>query len=147
MIRSPRIRSRESRASAEQEFWSSISEEVCELWSGRGVVRLTDKADDMKLLIILHPASSNPNAIESKSRYHYVLTAYEAYKRDIIALQPSPRPRINDEITKEIILGVSNITVNIRGNILNANELRFWAFFDVLLQSSTLAFPAVANYH
>ena len=50
MIRLCGIRSRESRASAEQEFLSSTSEEVCELWNDRGVVRVTDKTNDVKLL-------------------------------------------------------------------------------------------------
>lgn len=148
MIHSPTIRSRESRASAEQEFLSSTSEEVCELWSGRGVVRLTDKTNDMQFLVILHPASSNPYIIEPTFRYDKVWTAHAAYCRDILHIRPSPRSRtVTGEIIEEIILGVPNITVNIRGNILNANELRFWAFFGVLLQSSTLTFPAVATYH
>ena len=49
-----RTRGRETRATAEQEFLSSTSEEVCELWSGRGVVRVADKTEiNMKDLFVM----------------------------------------------------------------------------------------------
>lgn len=109
-------------------------------------MRVTDQAADIKLLVILHSASRNPNATESSSEYNTVLYASEAYEQRVLEIWRGHLER-SDKMIKEIVLGIPNITMNVRGSILNSTELRSWAVVGILLQSLTLTMPAIATYH
>jgi hypothetical protein len=45
-------RARENRSSAELEFMSSTSHEVCELWNGEGIIRTTGKGDVKQIVYL-----------------------------------------------------------------------------------------------
>ena len=52
-------RARENRATAELELMSSTSDEVCELWNGKGIVR-TMGAPEIKQIIYLEGCTCEP---------------------------------------------------------------------------------------
>lgn len=140
MVHSHGIRSRESRASAEQEFLSSTSEEVCELWSGREVVRLMDKPTHIKYLVIRGSSHREMQLVD-------FLDAHQAYQEGLLIIQPKPPQDMSEDMLKKILLQTPNIALNVRGTILNAKELWFWALVSVLLQFFSLTFSALATYH
>ncbi|ERF75710.1 hypothetical protein EPUS_01540 [Endocarpon pusillum Z07020] len=90
-------RSRDSRASAEQEFLSSTSEEVCELWSGREVVRLIDKPNHIKYLVV------GGGSLPAVERVQF-LDAHKAYQQGLLIIQPKPPQYMSEEMLKKILL-------------------------------------------
>ncbi|KAG8533606.1 uncharacterized protein KY384_001346 [Bacidia gigantensis] len=135
-------RSREARVTAEQEFLSSTSDEVCELWSGRGVVRVTDKPTDMKDLVILRSTELSP-----RERLHSgIIDINEAWKKKLFEVNSQPASKVNDLDVAKIALQAPCIALNVGGTIIDPKELWFWALIGVLLQSLVLIFPALATY-
>lgn len=138
---------------------SSTSEDVCELWSGREIVRELGNAEGMKDIIILgKPIEINHSAQQYgryRRRYSDQRENHATQVLDIktaVSHEVLPRPHSGGTpLTDEEILNISNGSPNIALNVLNStasvNELRIWAVIGTMLQLSALAFPAVSTYH
>ncbi|KAF1983030.1 hypothetical protein K402DRAFT_466280 [Aulographum hederae CBS 113979] len=188
-------RARESRAIVEQEFLSSTSQETCELWSGREIVRVSGKPSDhgIKNVFVLSTdtaklplsnasdsharrflkqirssdVSGLPGPEESASSLHYrglkeIETAQWDYGllcavypdtplHEIVKLLNTDllliKPDVDTQAKKDMALDAPNLTLNVQGTIRTPEELYFWALVGVVLQSSTVAFPAIVQYH
>ena len=144
MLCSHSIRSREARATAEQEFLSSTSEEVSEFWSGRGIVRVADKPKHvMKDLLVVE---SGIASTDTRKPNLEVLDIAEAYNNEGSPLDHHWRDhrRAESEIKH---LKAPCITLNVHGTILGSKEIWFWAIIGIILQLFAIAFPALATYH
>ena len=138
---------------------SSTSEETCELWSGREIVRLSGKPDEhgLKDLVITH--SSVVDA--GKTVYTGTRDLSQACEDEILSLEAPPGKRKADdemamplneedyrrEKIKELASEAPNLALSVPATILGPKELWFWAIIGILLQSFTLLFPALATYY
>ncbi|KAI9658258.1 MAG: hypothetical protein M1821_002391 [Bathelium mastoideum] len=117
-------RARESRVTAEQEFLSSTSVEVCELWSGSEIVRVAGKPsehNDMKDLVILQS-----NKSQSGTAFEGVTDVAGASASGLLDVQPKPifqRYGSTIEEIKKIALEAPNLALNVPGVIINPKEL------------------------
>jgi hypothetical protein len=66
-------RARENRAVAEAELMSSTSDEVCELWNGRQVVRIMGSAP-IREFICLQPCASEKPTLQGSDKFDPVVT-------------------------------------------------------------------------
>ncbi|KAH7084761.1 hypothetical protein BKA63DRAFT_2219 [Paraphoma chrysanthemicola] len=143
-------RARESKANAEREILSSTSEDVCELWSGREVVRELGNPEGMKDLILLEESvhinvignrnHRQPGALTEPTRVLDISTAVTAH----ILSKPDALP---EEEVPAISNGAPNIALNVRSSTASSKELVVWAMIATLLQTSALVFPAITTYH
>jgi hypothetical protein len=131
-----RYRARESQSTAEQELLSSTSPDVCELWSGKEVVRLIGSPAGMKNLIIAK--------VNGKTEVFDLASAFD--KR----LLHSPHLDEDDPNSMRIVDELSNAAPNLALNVKNATaplwELWFWAAVGVVLQTAALIFPGMLTY-
>jgi hypothetical protein len=140
-------RARESRANAEKEILSSTSEDVCELWSGREIVRELGNPEGMKDIILLRET----NGLLSHSSISTSSTFVGTLIFDIngaIAEYILQRPEsLTKEEISDISNGAPNIALNVRNSTVSKRELLAWTVFGTILQISALAFPAVSTYY
>lgn len=105
------LRAREGRVEAEKEFLSSTSDEVCELWSGREVVRMAGRNNDMKDLCVLRRGA--PPWDTSHGQFDpslpEVINASDAIDQKVLEIQPALSTGEIENITK-ISAQSSNIT-------------------------------------
>ena len=131
-----RHRARESQSTAEQELLSSTSPDVCELWSGKEVVRLIGSPAGMKNLIIAR--------VDGKTKVFDLASAFD--KR----LIQSPHLYRGDPNSMRMVHELSDAAPNLALNVKNATapiwELWLWAAVGVVLQTAALVFPGMLTY-
>lgn len=146
-------RAREARVSAEQEFLSSTSDEVCEFWNGREIVRgpATVKDKTLKYLFIIKDTGR-------------ILDAAKACQSGTLAIPKSLHDtlRINTrsaadyrglgvyawaELVNKFALEPPNLTLNLEGVILSPLEPWSFAVMGIILQVGSLTFAAYATYY
>ena len=140
--RPEQYRARESAVLAEQEFLSSTSEEVCELWSGREIVRVTGKrseTNNMKTFVVAKFVSSHPDNAFS------LLTADLAYgPNDLFQeIYSMERP-----VAQDLASDAPSLTLNVEGVLLDGKSL--WlliSFIAIPTQLVILLLPALATYY
>jgi hypothetical protein len=150
-----RTRARESRANAEREILSSTSDDVCELWSGREIVRELGSPGDMKDLILLakarpvqadhHLGGSMPASgfAYPSSKSIRVFDINTAVNYGILKAPPT----LASEEIPDISNGSPNIALNVHNSTASPRELWAWAILGAVLQIGALIFPAVSTYH
>jgi hypothetical protein len=141
-------RARESRANAEKEILSSTSEDVCELWNGREIVRELGNPEGMKDIILLEKEtdfliSSSRSSTSSSFVGTRIFDINGAIAECILR---EPKLLTQAEIS-DISNGAPNIALNVRNSTVSKRELLAWAVFGTMLQLSALAFPAVSTYY
>ncbi|KAH7094410.1 hypothetical protein FB567DRAFT_585784 [Paraphoma chrysanthemicola] len=138
-------RARESKANAEKEILSSTSEDVCELWSGREVVRELGNPEGMKELVLLEESVQFDLGLTEPSLTEptRVLDISAAVTAGVLS-KPNALP---EEEVPAISNGAPNIALNVRNSTVSSTELTVWAFIATLLQLSALVFPAITTYH
>lgn len=127
---------------AEQEFLSSTSQEVCELWSGREIVRATGKPSDtknMKTLVVSAKLSSVPGTEVTSTTFYQLEDAVSVCEnRDLLGFTRA------DDFASD----APNLTLNVSGVLLNNKTLWYLAFLVALpIQIITLTIPALATYY
>ncbi|KAK2057113.1 hypothetical protein LY76DRAFT_617418 [Colletotrichum caudatum] len=113
-------RARENLAVAEAELMSSTSQEVCELWNGREIVRCMGSPSVTEFICLL-PRNGNASG---------------------------GTPEIVQEIviTRNLSLDAPNISVNAHRQT-SRGELRIVAAFGTILQLGVLVYSGFATYH
>ena len=145
-----RIRARESPALAEQEFLSSTSHEVCELWSGSEIIRLHDFVDQARVQYLFTVRSSRDflqqqavggreDAFE-KSPSVKIMSGPEARSAGLL----SARGGLSME--HELRMSPPCMALNVRGCIIGGRELWLWSAAAVTLQASAVAIAATITY-
>ncbi|KAK4178769.1 hypothetical protein QBC36DRAFT_96243 [Triangularia setosa] len=125
------IRARESRSTAEQELLSSTSADVCELWSGREIVRLIGNPQ-MKWLIL----------DKTDGKLHDLQSAYQTN-----VIQSDTKSRSDEsEFIPTLSDAAPNLALNVRHATASHKELWFWAVIGVVLQGTALVIPGFATY-
>jgi hypothetical protein len=131
------FRSRESRSNAESELLSSTSENVCELWSGREIVRALGNPEGMKELIVVDTSrakdTTNVRVLDLKQ------AVQEKYLRCDDEIEPEALEKLANE--------PPNITLNIKGSTASFKELWIWAIVGLFLQLFALLMPGLATYY
>ena len=141
-------RSREARATAEQEFLSSTSDEVCELWSGSGVVRVADKPEyRMKDLLIVEIERPKGDLQGSHEILPQVIDVLKGHSLGLLELTSSKVRDLHLQTLEKFGIEDPCIALNIQGAIITSREMRFWTIIGVIAQAFALAFPALATYH
>ncbi|KAL0936785.1 ankyrin repeat protein [Colletotrichum truncatum] len=130
-------RARESRSIAEQELLSSTSENVCELWSGRQVVRLIGDSGSMKAMLIAHDGE--------------VFDLKKAFNKRYIETDVGVMEAYLDETLKweleTIYNAAPNLALNVGSGTASSQELHAWASLGILLQLFGIAFPGITTYY
>lgn len=133
---------------AEQEFLSSTSPEVCELWSGREIVRATGKPSDtnnMKTLVVSVKLSSVPGTKVPSHSFSRLDDAASAYKDGNLFQNVTG---VADKIADEFASEAPNLTLNVPDVLLNEKTLWYLTFLVALpIQLITLTMPALATYY
>jgi hypothetical protein len=132
---------------AEVEVLSSTSEEVCELWSGSEIVRVTGRAEIKELVHEIGPKRSSlpgecelmsVGSAESSKRYRVVPLGGRHYKRD---------PTEHDGWLQRFAKGAPNLTLNTDRAIASAKERRICAAIGLVLQVGLFASWTLTTYH
>ncbi|KAF2199544.1 hypothetical protein GQ43DRAFT_112995 [Delitschia confertaspora ATCC 74209] len=129
-------RARESQATAEQELLSSTSSSVCELWSGKEIVRQLGQPDTKELIVVAY-----------EGKFVQVLDLEGAVRGGWLHENVGPDQRATLPELRTIDSQAPNIALNIEGSTATKNELWMWAGIGVLLQSVALVVPALATYY
>lgn len=129
--------SRESKATAEQELLSSTSDSVCELWSGKEIVRQLGQPK-MKEMVLFWDRGSRPKVYDLASAFREN-TVYDPNQPRL------PRGRDLADVDK-LSSQAPNIALNVEGSTSSKTELWIWVIVGVLLQSVALVFPALTTY-
>ena len=131
----------------EQEFLSSTSQEVCELWSGREIVRAigNPETNNMKTLVISVKPSSTPGTDVPTAVFASLEDAASAYKGgNLFQNFYSDTERPADEFASE----TPNLTLNVPDVLLNDKKLWRLTFILALpIQLFTLILPALVTYY
>jgi len=137
-------RARESQSTAEQKLLSSTSDDVCELWSGKEVVRLIGSPAGMKNLVVVGPKFGQTGA---GLRVLDIATAC----RDGLLQSPGLNNGDLDSISGTTLTELSEAAPNLALNVKNATakpfELWVCATIGVALQVAAIVFPGLATYH
>ena len=120
---------------------SSTSEETCELWSGREIVRLSGKSDDhgLKDLVITQFSVADSGTQERKTVFTGMLDLSQAWEMKILSLEAPPvKRKADDEMAmplneehyrreqiKELASEASNLALSVPATILGSKELKF----------------------
>ena len=132
---------------AEVEVLSSTSEEVCELWSGSEIVRVTGRAEIKELVHEIDPKRSSlpgecelmsVGSAESSKRYEVVPLGGGHYKRD---------PTEHDGWLQRFAKGAPNLTLNTDRAIASAEERRICAAIGLVLQVGLFACWTLTTYY
>ncbi|KAK0634196.1 hypothetical protein B0T14DRAFT_87254 [Immersiella caudata] len=130
-------RARESQSTAEQELLSSTSPDVCELWSGKEIVRMIGSPAGMKTLI----------TTKTEDGDIVVLDLAKAFSQGLLS---SHGLRAGDASTAKLLGELSEAAPNLALNVKNATattwELWLWASVGVILQATAMAVPGVSTY-
>ncbi|RYP46521.1 hypothetical protein DL768_007293 [Monosporascus sp. mg162] len=142
-------RARENLAVAEAELMSSTSKEVCELWNGRGVVRVMGQGPIREFIVLLPEGENSEISSETDSgigikKLDDVKEQYfQEYKEGGVQ---------KDLLTPEIVIvrntgaDAPNITLNTHDHV-GRMELRMVAVIGVMLQLGVLIYCGFATYH
>lgn len=137
-------RARESQSTAEQELLSSTSADVCELWSGKEVVRLIGSPAGMKNLVVVGKKGDRDGA---SLRVVDIATAC----RDNLLRSPGLGTRDLNSVSETTLNELSEAAPNLALNVKNATakpfELWVCATIGVALQGAAIVFPGLATYH
>jgi hypothetical protein len=125
-------RARESQATAEQELLSSTSASVCELWSGKEIVRQLGQPD-MKELVLINDQGS----VKVFDLKGVVEAGYFVEKNGTAS----------SEELGQLSMEAPNVALNINGSTSDKFDLCIWAGFGVVFQAIALVFPALVTYH
>jgi hypothetical protein len=119
-------RARESKATAEAELLSSTSDEVCEMWNGREIVRTYGTSKTEQLVVAYD---------HGKLRiFNYLEAARKGYLVEVGGQKE------NDE---NIWQRAPNLTLNAPAHHITKTEMRFWASFCLAVQVAMLVIPAL----
>jgi len=119
-------RARESRSDAEQELLSSTSDEVCEMWSDQGIVRVKGQTNALRTMVVTNRGHAWSLEMAHENKLVSLVTTGTATD-------------VNFEAAPNLALNVSNTEATPR-------ELWTWAAVGVALQAAAVMFPAVASY-
>ena len=123
---------------------------MCELWTGREVVRELGNPEGMKDLILLEkPIRMDTNSRRETRRSAYaqsvestqVLDIYSAYYNGVFT-----EKNIHSDKLISISSGAPNIALNIRNSTASPRELITFAIAGTLLQIGGLVFPAITTF-
>lgn len=123
----------------EKELLSSTSDEVCELWNGREIVRVDAKKPAGLIDLII--ADSHIEGFPTPVRRVWNIT--EAVHEDIFK---------TDHIHNlgnllSIQETASNLSLNVQGAVIAKWEMWLWTFGGLVAYLFTLAFPGLATYY
>lgn len=131
--------SRESKATAEQELLSLTSDSVCELWSGKEIVRQLGQPK-MKEMMLFWDSRSSPKVYDLARAFREHMV-YEP-NQSVGASQEEEALADVDKLSSQ----APNIALNVEGSTSSKTELWICVIVGVLLQSVALVFPALATY-
>ncbi|RYP67006.1 hypothetical protein DL770_008705 [Monosporascus sp. CRB-9-2] len=145
-------RARESQSTAEQELLSSTSSNVCELWSGREVVRVMGNLSKMKNLIIRDDGEvfdlksavvggvmvprSQPDEISK--RHGIGLTNNSMLNRDA--------PKFY-ALLATLSHTAPNLALNVKNSCASPQEMWSWAVVGASLQLIALVIPGLTTFY
>ena len=128
---------REAKVSAELELLSSTSADVCEMWTGKEIVRL---AGEPKTTEYIMDTTSGK-----------IMSLTHALSEGIYCRgtggDSSDFNGLNNLEAQDLRSGGPNLTLNIRGSISSSAELWGLFIFGLTMQSLVLAFSALVTYH
>lgn len=133
----PNDRSRESRVTVEKELLSSTSDEVCELWNGREIVRVdAKKPAGLPDLIVADFHTDGLSTLR-------LLNVRDAIKSDLIIGHHHHDPEELESINKT----ASSLSLNVQGTVIPKWEMWFWTIGGFVAYLFTLAFPGLATFY
>lgn len=123
----------------EKELFSSTSEEVCELWNGREIVRMdTKKPGGLTDLIVADFPSDGLATPETRILNIRGANEHEIFMND----------HKNDAANLDLItVTASNLSFNIQGTVIAKWEVWFWTLGGFVAYLFTLAFPGLATFY
>jgi len=101
----------------------------------------------MRTLLVLQSYDSVPQLGKPITDFVRVLDAAKACEEDPPVLYLDPLEESDLENVKKIASETPNLTLNVAGAIIKPRELWLYALLGILLQSVTLAIPALGTYH
>ncbi|KAF1998489.1 hypothetical protein P154DRAFT_247937 [Amniculicola lignicola CBS 123094] len=144
-------RARESPATVEQELLSSTSDNVCELWNGREVVRQIGRCNS-KEFIIYHDKEKGLQVgdLEESVERGWLVEVSKTWA--FFHKYSSTRRKLSSEHMfphnyKQHLIGAPNIALNIHGASPRRMELWAWVTMGVVLQTSACVLPGLGTYY
>ncbi|RYP78372.1 hypothetical protein DL771_000557 [Monosporascus sp. 5C6A] len=155
-------RARENLAAAEAELMSSTSNEVCELWNGRGVVRVMGRGPIREFIVLLPEGGNSDMGSETdpeveikklddvKERYFQEHSCKQKRAQDGSIAEKGDLQ--TDHLAPEIVVvrntrpDAPNITLNAHNHV-GRMGLRVVAVIGVVLQLGVLIYCGSATYH
>lgn len=129
-------RAREGDGVAESEIMSSTSESVCELWSGRSIVRLLGSPDLLELVYV--PYNQNR---EGSLHEVAVFDLAEAVNNDHLHASNGSREALGVMLTRK---DPPNLSLSVEGALCGKIELWTFAVIGIIIQSAVIAYSIVA---
>ncbi|KAF4829971.1 hypothetical protein CGCTS75_v006169 [Colletotrichum tropicale] len=122
-------RAREPKSTAEQELLSSTSENVCELWNGKQIVRLIGDTEGAKTFLISEGGA--------------VFDLHSGVQNGLVETGDG---LVNKHAEERLFNPTPNLSLNTRNATVSPFSLWFFAAFGFVLQLAALAFPGIATY-
>ena len=134
-------RARESEGVVEVELMSSTSHDVCELWNGRGVVRVLGSSPIIELYYLKPTDPQVASGLELRNDVE--IHDFESAK---VSERPLLTPKAVREATTSNVNLAPNIGLNLSGERVSRLEFKAVAVFGVLLQLGVVVFAGVGVY-
>jgi hypothetical protein len=131
-------RARESMSTVEQELLSSTSPDVCELWSGKEIVRTIGSPAGMKNLIVTTREEGNLDVVDLRTAVLERIV-HPPHKFDWAV------PDVYD-LMDELRDAPPNLALNVENATVPTWRLYLWALLGVALQLAAIVVPGVATY-
>ncbi|KAF8245467.1 hypothetical protein K440DRAFT_517209, partial [Wilcoxina mikolae CBS 423.85] len=128
---------REGTGVVEVELMSSTSDDVCELWNGKGIVRILGRSDVLELIYI--------KSLDEVPAGSGIYDFREAMRKGI--LKRTTPGRSEDQLENLPLDSSPNVSLNVGGQRVSDIELKIVAVVGTLLQGGVVAFAGVAVLH
>ncbi|KAK4443355.1 hypothetical protein QBC34DRAFT_362061 [Podospora aff. communis PSN243] len=129
-------RARESRSTAELELLSSTSPDVCELWSGKEVVRTLGSPAGMKTMIIARSDDGTMQALNLGNAFKAGLLT----SRGLDGRGPDWKRKL-EQLLEELSEAAPNLALNVKNATAPSREVWLWASVGVILQGLAIVIP------
>ena len=150
-------RARESRGVVEVELMSSTSADVCELWDGKGVIRVLGSSPIIELYYLQSdPGNTSSGAVDDdmiplmeRDRGMGIWDFESAISEGLLERGPGDSLGSDNSTSSESLLAhkvVPNIGLNLSGQRVSNLEFMLVAVAGVVLQAGVVVFAGVGTY-
>ncbi|KAK4098409.1 hypothetical protein N658DRAFT_568772 [Parathielavia hyrcaniae] len=135
-------RAREERSTAEMELLSSTSSDVCELWTGKEIVRVRGQPRMSRPIIITADGRVQVFGDPGSSHLFTISTSSSQVSKALIDIHREWEP----SVFKLLADAAPNLALNISNSAASRTEAWIWALVGCFLQLASVVFSGLATY-